>query len=355
VAASVLAQRRVLLVAPQRRGSLGTFCQRALSELGQTARILAPPPVLRAGVESHFVRAGVRARRLAGYVAHNLRLVLVARALRPHVVLVLKGREIHPATLRLVREQARSALVNWNPDSPFNPANSSAWLLRGIPAYDCHFAWSRSVGRKLEKAGARRVEYLPFAYDPGFHSPSRPGRDRLVDLQSDVCFVGTWDAERERLLRELADWDLGVWGDLWQENAVWPELDVHWRGPAVYGRAMCEIYAAAKIVLNPLREQNRGAHNMRTFEVPAAGAFMLATRSADHEELLGEGGGVACFGDAAELREKVAYYVEREAERRAIAQQGYEIITRGEHTYRDRMLTLLETIQELEARKQDRT
>jgi spore maturation protein CgeB len=96
-----------------------------------------------------------------------------------------------------------------------------------------------------------------------------------------------------------------------------------------------------------VRRANRDGHAMRTFEIPACGAFMLAERTEEHLELFVENKEAAYFGPDEELLEKIDYYLVHDAERQRIAQAGYERVTSGKHTYRNRIQQILELAQAL--------
>jgi spore maturation protein CgeB len=81
---------------------------------------------------------------------------------------------------------------------------------------------------------------------------------------------------------------------------------------------------------------------MRSFEVPACGAFMLAERTAEHQELFREGEEVGYFSSAAEFVEKVRYYLTHDGERQRMAEAAYRKVTGGKHTYFDRLRQILE-------------
>ena len=56
-----------------------------------------------------------------------------------------------------------------------------------------------------------------------------------------------------------------------------------------------------------------------------------------------EGEDLVCFDGVEDLREKTAYYLTHEEERRQIAENGYRKVC-GHHTYQNRIETMLETI-----------
>lgn len=66
------------------------------------------------------------------------------------------------------------------------------------------------------------------------------------------------------------------------------------------------------------------ALNQRVFDVPATGAFLLTDYSPELEEHYRIGEEIVCFGNVEELKEKARYYLAHDAEREAIARNGYE-------------------------------
>jgi spore maturation protein CgeB len=81
---------------------------------------------------------------------------------------------------------------------------------------------------------------------------------------------------------------------------------------------------------------------MRSFEVPAIGACMLAEDTAEHREIFGgDDEAVAYFGSIDEMVEKLRWLVKHDGERRRLAQAAYRLIRRGKHTYQDRLVTML--------------
>ena len=63
--------------------------------------------------------------------------------------------------------------------------------------------------------------------------------------------------------------------------------------------------------MNVLRLQNKGSHNMRTFEIPASGGFMLQERSNEVLEFFEEGKEIECFSSVKELKDKINFSDEK--------------------------------------------
>jgi spore maturation protein CgeB len=258
------------------------------------------------------------------------RLVAAIRAQRPDLVLFVKTDDLHGWVYRALRRVAPSAvLAAFHPDDPFrldgHGGASHRRALVQMRHVDAYFLWSRALCARAAAAGARRVSYLPFASDPELHHPVEVDERDRATYGGDVCFVGNWDPEREAWLRHLGSCDLAIWGNgYWATRCRDPVLRRRWRGRELVGEEMAKAARASRINLNVLRIQNKGACNMRTFELPACGGFMLHERSADLPALFRPGAECDDFGSAGELVEKVRYWLapERDAARAALAQAG---------------------------------
>jgi len=341
---------RILIVGEDWHGSMATSCKEALVTLGHEATIFD----FRHEIESLAKFASIaivrklERSRLKKLV--NGKLLDASRssfAGKPDVLFVFKGELITPETLERIRKATKAILCNWNPDNPFNKANSTKDLIRSIPVYDIHFTWGKFLIPELKRAGAKWVEYLPFGYDARLHYPVNVSDQERQFYGSDVVFIGTWEKEREEMLKHITDFDLGIWGNSWERTTI-PTVMGCVRSKARYGEEMSKICNASKIVLNFIRKQNGNAHNMRTFEVPACGGFMLTTRTQEQIEFFGENEGIACFNGVDELREKIQYYLIHEEERKRIARCGLEKVLNGKHSYLDRMKQVVACIEALQ-------
>ena len=128
------------------------------------------------------------------------------------------------------------------------------------------------------------------------------------------------------------------------------QLRKKWRGKEVYLQDQAVVLNAAKISLNILRIQNKGSHNMRTFEVPACGTFVLSERSPEIEEFFKKDEEIVFFSTPQELKDKALYYLKHRGERERIARAGYERCISSGYSYTDRAKAILKTFERLSRR-----
>jgi spore maturation protein CgeB len=277
-----------------------------------------------------------------GYRGLNSAFIERARDVRPQLVLISKGANIAPATLKQIKQETNAVLINYATDDPFNPVNSNRQLVKSIPLYDLYVCTKRNIMADVRSAGCPRVIYVPFAYKPSVHFPEELSSTEEKDrFGSDVVFIGGGDRDRfpylNALLQAIPNLKLQLYGGYWNRD---PVLVRYHRGFA-YGREFRMALSGAKIALNLVRRANRDGHVMRTFEIPACGAFMLAERTAEHLEFFEEDNDVAYFGSAKEMVDKVRYYLAHESDRRRIAEAGYRKVVNGGHTYKDRLVQIV--------------
>ncbi len=268
-------------------------------------------------------------------------------SVRPDLVLILKGWFYSPQMIAyLKRRFTKTAIFCFNPDNPFNTwhfGSNNVWITQSLRLYDVYFIWGRFLIDELKARGLARVEYLPFAYDPQLDYPTSVSDEERSQLGSDLVFIGNWDSEREHWLRELVDFNLGIWGnDYWLTRCSDKLLRRCYRGNAEHGEFFSKVTAASKISLNILRLQNKTSHNMRTFETPACGGFMLSERSDEAKAFFAEDKEAVYFSTPGELRSKVNYYLEHEEERKNIAQAGYNRCLCDNYTYLERVRSILD-------------
>jgi spore maturation protein CgeB len=338
---------KILLVSSFEPWSIGLSYFRAFQQLGQ--EIACFDMTAEYERSSPLTRNRYTNRMIMPFASRNMskKLLATAKEYKPDLIFVHKGSLIDPKTVRKLKDNTSAALYIFNPDDPFNPNHgaSNEFIRNSISIYDIYFIWSKTLISNLKQAGARQVEYLPFAGDPTLHYPAALTKDNIQSYGSDTAFIGNWDEERERWLSELEEYNLTIWGtDYWGKKCRNKFLRSSWKGRTVIGDQMSKVVQSSKINLNILRLQNKGAHNMRTFEIPACGGFMLHERSEELLELFEEGKEIDCFSTAEELKNKIIFYLKNDNLRMKIAEAGYQRLLKSGYCYMDRAKQILEFI-----------
>lgn len=343
----------VAVVAADQAGGMARSVTRGFEQAGTKATLVAYPRLapnlhrfrLRGtGLLNRGARSALRpfdSRLLTTTLAH----------LAVDLVIFLKCDDLDRATYRRIRGRTGARLAAFHPDDPFNrggllrPGPSHRRSLVQLREVDVYFTWSYELRARAARLGARRSVYLPFACDPELHP--RPARGGAVpkELAADVCFVGNWDEKREWWLAAVAElgFDLAIWGHgYWRSRCRSASVRAAWRGRALFGAELAQAVTASRINLNILRRQNEGACNMRTFEIPCAGGFMLHERSPELPALFAPGEECADFATVDELTDKIRYYLRHRRERLRLAEAGHR---RGlEQTYKAWAARVLEAI-----------
>jgi spore maturation protein CgeB len=264
----------------------------------------------------------------------NLALKKTFKKLSPDILFLLKSENISFKTLRSVKNSKPVELMIFYPDSPFSfwNGNSNSDVVRSMSLYDNFAIWSKELIPAIKSAGCKNVTYFPFAFDDEiFFTGAQVAKSECSLYSEDIMFAGTWDKEREKklieLVRRFPDINLAIWGGLWHENLSPKSILNHFvKGQSISTGGMARAFKCSKIVLNFLRPQNANSHNMRTFEVPASGAFMLTERSHEQaEQIFREGESVECFSGSDELVKKIKYFLQNNNEREKIAKAGSEV------------------------------
>ncbi len=334
----------ILLIGNSVKDGLANSFLRAFLELGKTVKIIDDEKLYRKNVflanNKYFHRLFWRI--LVPFFQKELIEKIIVE--KPDLILIFKGWFIKPKTLlKIKKELPRVRLLNFNPDNPFNTwhhGNSNNWIRKSIPLYDIYFIWGKFLIEPIKKAGAKIVEYLPFAYDGEIHYPVKVTPEEQKVYGSDIVFIGSWDDEREQWLNYLLDYDLKIWGNSWEKASK--KIQKKWQGRAVVGEEFSKVCNSSKIILNLIRKQNFLAHNMRTFEVPACGGFILSNRTEEQNSFFKEKKEAEYFSTPEELKEKIDYYLKNRELRKQIAISGFNKLKNADYSYKNRAKSILE-------------
>lgn len=236
------------------------------------------------------------------YTQFNRHLYQAVKAQKPDVILVFKGMEIYPETLKAIRNLGVKC-CNYNPDHPFlfySRGSGNKNVKQSVGFYDWHFAYSHAIIQEITARYQLPCTYLPFGYeieDAIYKEASQ--QEELLK----VGFIGNPDFIRVQHIQALleAGIQVDVYGHGWEQylaTATSPNLCIF---PAVYGDEFWYTAYRYRVQLNIFRPHNIGSHNMRTFEMPAVGAIMLAPDSLEHRSFFEHGKEAFFYQDIADM------------------------------------------------------
>lgn len=285
----------------------------------------------------------VRTRLGLTNIYHNLAAKLLQKVndFRPDAVLVFKGMSVLPEVLQKLRSQG-ILLANYNPDHPFlfsSRGSGNRNVSQAIGLYDLHFCYSRQVADRIAAEYGTATALLPFGYEL-----PQPDYERISGEKEElnVCFVGNPDPTRQRVVKQVAQAGIPVvvYGHGWRTKLAGRSgLKVH---DAVYGLDYWRTLRRHRVQLNIFRPHNVGSHNMRTFEVPAAGGIMLAPDSEDHRRYFSEGKEIFTYANSGEMLSKIDMLLGlsaneataiRNAARQRSVSEGYDYRSRAGHLF----------------------
>lgn len=258
----------------------------------------------------------------------NESLIKTVARLRPDYFLCVKGLVLSRETIREIGAMGAMTIGYWI-DDPLDHARS----LINAGAYDLYLTNdTHSVGHYRE-AGLKNVRYFPSAVDETLFRPCETKHG-----SASVSFVGTVSARRREVITEVLDFDICAYGPGWKKQSWMPSAKA---GHEVFGDRLNEVFSSSKVNLNIHNWFGQGtAMNLRLFEVPAAGGFLLTDWVKEIDEHFVEGKHIACWRSIEELRDKIGWFLSHESERTRIAAEGHAHVLKH-HTYTVRARELL--------------
>jgi len=262
------------------------------------------------------------------------RLLALVRKTRPDAFLTIYGVDHGIQLIESVKAEGVTTICWWLND-PFQFERST----RMAGSFDFYFTNSDGIIPEYHKRGLHNVHYLPVGVYPPVHRRI-PGKRHVYD----VSFAGDWSPVREDILTNLAvDFDVTIFGPWKKKLGKGSPLMSRLKGGKFFSpEEMVGIFNRSKVVLNIHSWYGRTDYgiNPRVFEANGCGAFQVCDWKQEIPALYEDGKEIVLYKDLPELKDGIAYYLSHEAERAAIADNGYAR-SHGEHTYEHRLTKML--------------
>lgn len=283
-----------------------------------------------------------RLRYTQSEVILNKELLLQLEIYKPDVLLISKGINIFPETLRAFQKQS-VMILNWNPDDFFNPANSSDHLRSSIGLYDYVFSARKHLFAEYKAAGIKYPVYLEWYYIPWLHKKT----GRTLEIQDKVCFIGSFSKRRESILRSIdSTFPIEIWGAGWSLSTLQLRKNIQVKGKILDQADFPEVISGSRVNLNILTKENRDQTNLKLFEITASNGLLLTEKNAASEALLNSD----CYYYQEESEDintilSRLFNVDRTTEILEKREAAYQRITLGSNTIQDRLENILQIIQ----------
>jgi hypothetical protein len=340
-------RQRILIV----RGAFGDLWEpaweRALRELGSESEIFDSHALTLPGV---FGRIERRVMAGPGVERANREILQRVRRDRPDVTLLYQGHYFRSETLREL--QRYTFVTGYHDDDPFGTKSMLFRyrnLIPALPHYQGFHVIRRLNLQDFRRRGVRNVRVLMHAYRPWLHYPAVLTTEEYHRYGADLAFVGHAERDlRVTCLSEAAQRGIRVrvFGGEREWRKVLSRRVMSLVGPSPrlspedYRKAVCGCKIAAAFY----SKWNRDDYGMRSFEIPACGAFLLSERTETMQTLFDEGREAEFFSSSEEFVDKIQYYLKHETLRSKIAAAGRRRVVASGHDLHSRMLQWLKDV-----------
>lgn len=327
---------------------LGYSCARALKELG--CEVYCFDSGIKCYIDNFILRPLTKALKVFGLAnvdltkktrwgAQNYKQRLLEKAVaefRPDVLFMIRGDSFDRDFLKMLRRKHEiQKLVGWWTEGPkwFDALKADASV------YDKYFC--------IHKEGytaADNIEYFTaLAVDNHLYRKILP----VSQAPLDIVFVGVWNEQRQKVIESISDFPVSIYGPKWKAKNVFnPSIRRMIKKKTIWGEDLVKLYNNSKIGLNitSWNEKKLSGLNMRVFDIPACGTFLLTDYSEELEEFFQIGHDIEVYRDLEELRDKLKFYLKNDTARARVAANGYDKVCQLPK-FQDRMKDWLTKIQ----------
>ena len=241
--------------------------------------------------------------------------------------LTVKGVNITPETIARLQAQGTRVVVFY-PDVVFDHAGVDPATLAAVDLIVTTKSYHATALDAL--VGPERHVFVHHGYCRSAHA--RRHAPDAIPYRWDIGFIGNHSPYKMTYLTRIAeafpDARFAVYGNRWATAAAGTPLARHVIGHPLMGdyfaRGIEETRINLAIHHGPVGPDRwEDLTSTRTFEIPAAGGFMLHVDNDEVRALYEPEREIDVFADGDSMVERIGYYLAHEDERRAIAEAGF--------------------------------
>ncbi len=273
-------KKKIIIVGSDHKAALERTFQKELINKGFDVELFPSQTLfLESYNQSLFSKISYRAGFSSIIQQIQIKLKVYISQIEPSIVLVFKGMEITPETLKWIKNKGIK-IYNYNPDHPFifsGKGSGNKNVTNSTSLFDFYFSYANDVVENLSKLGINSKK-ISFGFDAsGFNYKELNAENEILK----VCFLGNADRQRAQFINELAQHnvEIDIYGENWAKFSMNDTINI---SSAKYGMEFWEILQKYAVQLNLLRPHNLNTHNMRSFDIPGSGGIMLAPVTDDH-------------------------------------------------------------------------
>ncbi len=243
-----------------------------------------------------------------------------------------------PSAVETIKKRLTAPFACWFTD---HIASLGRQYLLAAP-YDMLFLKEPFMVELFASKLSKKTFYLPEACNPTWHIPVNLTDEQRAFYEADICVAGNIYYYRALILEQLMNYKIKIWGPMFP---VWLNSKTKslFQGCYLTRLDKARAFRAARINLNTLTPAEIYGVNCRAFEIAGCGGFQIVDYKPSLEELFDVGMEIETYRTIGELKEKVAYYLNRADERDEIAHRGC-LRAHKDHTYENRLNTMFTAI-----------
>ena len=213
----------------------------------------------------------------------NLRFLEEIESFEPSILIISKGIDIFPDTLKKIKTK-NIKIANWNPDDFFNLKNSNKNLLSSLSLYDFVFSSRKHLFQEYKTKRIKYPIYLEWYYLPEFHF-KKIHNEKIVDK---LTFIGSYSEKREKIINAIKGINIEIWGSGWNKAKLKFNKNIICHNKILTQSNFPSVISKSLINLNILTSENRDQTNLKIFEIVASGGIILTEDNDITREILGE-------------------------------------------------------------------